>query len=91
MTAERIKAYPLLVDELDVDGMGCVFYSKGRHDPAAFVAEIERIYSCEYAPALVRHGWYFWGVSADEQYTQVLMRGKEGQRGCFPATVLEDY
>ncbi len=87
-----MKEYPLeietLIDGDNGDRLG--YYSKGHHDPSAFVAAIKERENEDWAPERVRHDWSRMAiVSGADGWERCLYSGKPGRRGVFPVTVIE--
>jgi hypothetical protein len=66
------------------------YYSKGHHEPAAFVAAAEEAWGDRCDAAQVRHGWRRVAIgSFDDEWMHWLAVAEAGGRGAFPVTIIE--
>ena len=89
-----MKDYPLLIECLHDadDGDLVAYYSKGHHDPAAFVDAVFRDWGDEYPPDRVRHEERRWEiVCGPDDWVRSLGVPRKGttRRGVFPVTIIE--
>jgi hypothetical protein len=88
------KDYPLLIETLhDCDDHELVaYYSKGHHDPAAFVEAVMRDHGDEYPVEKVKHEQRRWQiVCGPDEWMRSLGTPRKGTttRGVFPVTIIE--
>lgn len=87
-----MKDYPLEVRCLGDDGgYVCAYFSKGHHDPAAFVEAVDRDHGDRCPVEKVEHGERRWACIHFADYKQCLMSPRAGttRRGVFPVTIIE--
>ncbi len=87
-----MKNYPLSVEYLrEFEGGHLGYYTKGHHDKEAFIEQIVLNWSERFeVPAhYARHEWWHTVPSGEKGYYS-FTRVKEGTRGAFPVTVIED-
>jgi len=89
-----MKDYPLQVETLhDCDnGDHVAYYSKGHHEPAAFVEAVLRDHGDEYPAEKVKHEYRRWQIiGCDGDWMRSLGSPRKGttQRGVFPVTIIE--
>jgi hypothetical protein len=88
------KEYPLLIECLhDVDNGDLVsYYSKGHHDPAAFIESVREDGGDEYPIDQVKHEYRRWEiVCGPDDWARSLNPPRPGttRRGVFPVTIIE--
>lgn len=86
------KVYALEVQPLhDLDNGELVsYYSKGHHDPAAFVEAVYRDYGDEYPVETVEHAERRWEiVCGPDGWCRCLNTPHRGRRGVFPVTIID--
>jgi hypothetical protein len=88
------KDYPLEIGDLYSDNCLCGYFSKGHHEPAAFIAAVEAAYADDITHRQVQHAWRRWEICAGpDRWVRCLNppREKSGTRGVFPVTIAEWY
>jgi hypothetical protein len=85
------RSYPLDVDPLTgQDGEGLGYFSKGHHDPEAFVREASHFDGLLYPAKYVRHAYYRAVPSQNDDLDTIYYETKPG-RGAWPVTLIENY
>ncbi len=89
--ARPIRRYPLETDRLiDLDnGETVAYFSRGHHDPSAFVAAAKNDWDAEIERESVRHDWHRWEIwQHDGEWHHCLHPAPQGKRGVFPVTII---